>query len=116
MYSRFLDLNPEQRRLLVGAMVVADASPDIIDVDQSLQAELRLAAEPHAVPALTERLLGWWYHVFLLEFIRFAGRAGAPAKLADLAPPTVRRWVVRIAAADGHRATHGGTHGHAMRY
>jgi site-specific recombinase XerD len=37
-----------------------------------------------------------WYHVFLLEFIRFAGRAGAPAKLADLAPPTVRRWVVAL--------------------
>jgi len=37
-----------------------------------------------------------WYRIFLLEFIRFAGRAGAPAKLADLAPPTVRRWVVAL--------------------
>jgi site-specific recombinase XerD len=37
-----------------------------------------------------------WYQVFLLEFIRFEGRAGAPAKLADLAPPAVRRWVVAL--------------------
>jgi hypothetical protein len=60
-YSRFLDLASEDRRLLLGAVVIADASPDIIDLDLVLQAELRLAAEPHAVPALTERLLGWWY-------------------------------------------------------
>jgi site-specific recombinase XerD len=37
-----------------------------------------------------------WYRIFLLEFIRFAGRAGVPAKLTDLAPPTVRRWVVAL--------------------
>lgn len=37
-----------------------------------------------------------WYRLFLLEFIRFAGRAGVPAKLTDLAPPTVRRWVVAL--------------------
>ena len=36
-----------------------------------------------------------WYRAFLVEFIGFAGRAGAPAKL-DLAPPTVRRWVVAL--------------------
>ena len=37
-----------------------------------------------------------WYESFLLEFIRFVERAGTSAKLADLAPPTVRRWVVAL--------------------
>jgi hypothetical protein len=60
-YQRFLAMSPEERRLLIGGVVVADGSPDVVDVDQSIQAELRLAAEPHAVPALSERLLGWWY-------------------------------------------------------
>lgn len=61
VYARFLGLTPEQRRQILSAVVVADASPDIVGLDRSLQSELRLAAEPHAVPSLTERLLGWWF-------------------------------------------------------
>ncbi len=37
-----------------------------------------------------------WYAAFLVEFTRFVERAGAPAKLADLTPPNVRRWVVAL--------------------
>ena len=39
-----------------------------------------------------------WYRAFLAEFGAFVARDAAPARLADLAPPNARRWLVTLQA------------------
>jgi ABC-3C protein len=61
IYERFLRLTPETRRALVRAILVLDGAAQVSDLESMLRSELRRAAEPRLVAALSERLLGWWY-------------------------------------------------------
>jgi hypothetical protein len=61
IYGRFLALSPDDRKALVEAIVVLDGSDRADDLDWRLFAELKRTTEPRLVPALAERLLGWWY-------------------------------------------------------
>jgi len=60
-YRRFLALAPDARAAFVQAMLVLDGSAQALDLEPLLHRELRRTAEPRLVPALADRLLGWWY-------------------------------------------------------
>ena len=59
-YAAFLGLSKDQRRSLLNNVVVLDAQPNILDLEQELSMALRKATTPQYRPALIERLRGWW--------------------------------------------------------
>ena len=60
-YDAFRTLSGEQQTRLIASLVVLDGSPSIADVQDSLEKELILTADRKLVPALVERLEGWWF-------------------------------------------------------
>lgn len=59
-YSAFKALVPEDQAALLAAATVIDASPNVLDVREKIESELRLAARPKHLSPFTDRLEGWW--------------------------------------------------------
>lgn len=59
---------------LLKAMTVLDAASDALDLQADIEAELHHAAKTQHVPALVERLEGWWFR----QVIASLSVAGAP--------------------------------------
>lgn len=60
-YRDFNALPMEDQAALLNAVTVIDASPNVLDVREKIERELRLAARPKHLGPFTERLEGWWY-------------------------------------------------------
>lgn len=73
-YRAFDSLSQTLRVGLLKAMTVLDASSDALDLQADIEAELHHAAKTQHVPALVERLEGWWFR----QVIASLSVAGAP--------------------------------------
>lgn len=73
-YQAFVALSSTLRLSLLKAMTVLDAAPDALDLQADIEAELHHAAKTQHVPALVERLEGWWFR----QVIASLSVAGAP--------------------------------------
>jgi len=73
-YQAFVALSPTLRFGLLKAMTVLDAAPDALDLQADIEAELHHAAKTQHVPALVERLEGWWFR----QVIASLSVTGAP--------------------------------------
>jgi len=73
-YEAFVALSPTLRVGLLKAMTVLDAAPDALDLQADIEAELHHAAKSQHIPALVERLEGWWFR----QVIASLSIAGAP--------------------------------------
>jgi hypothetical protein len=73
-YEAFLALSSTLRLSLLKAMTVLDAASDALDLQADIEAELHHAAKTQHVPALVERLEGWWFR----QVIASLSVAGAP--------------------------------------
>ena len=60
-YDAFNALVPEDQAALLDAVTVIDASPNVLDVREKIESELRLAVRPQHLSPFTDRLEGWWY-------------------------------------------------------
>jgi hypothetical protein len=60
-YKDFAALTSEDQATLLNAVIVIDASPNILDVRGKIESELRLAVRPKHLGPFTDRLEGWWY-------------------------------------------------------
>lgn len=60
-YEAFLTLGNERQRAVVSSMNVIDSSPDITDVHDQIQKELRLTVRPKFLTLVCERVEGWWF-------------------------------------------------------
>lgn len=60
-YKGFLSMPEQARHALVGSMTILDRARSITDLPRALHLLIRRAANRQAVPALADRLLGWWY-------------------------------------------------------
>ena len=61
--QKFLALNRDERRRFVSSIVVRAAEPELVDIDQRIEAAMRLTLTftPNQANAYIERLKGWWY-------------------------------------------------------
>ncbi|KTT69573.1 ABC-three component system protein [Sphingomonas sanguinis] len=73
-YQAFVALSSTLRFGLLKAMTVLDAAPDALDLQADIEAELHHAAKTQHVPALVERLEGWWFR----QVIASLSVTGAP--------------------------------------
>ncbi len=60
-YDAFNALVREDQVALLDAVTVIDSSPNVLDVREKIESELRLAVRPKHLGAFTDRLEGWWY-------------------------------------------------------
>jgi hypothetical protein len=60
-FLAFSSLDESERKLLVGAIDVLDASPDISDTADKIRDRIRPAVDRQHREALFERLEGWWF-------------------------------------------------------
>lgn len=60
-YAAFSALVPGDQVALLDAITVIDASPNVLDVRDKIEGELRLAVRTKHLRAFTDRLEGWWY-------------------------------------------------------
>lgn len=64
--SAFLTLTDAQRTSLIGNIWVFDEAPNIVDVRDEIEAELRYSAPRDQVSNLTDHLEGWWFKIVVL--------------------------------------------------
>lgn len=60
-YAAFNGLTPDHQFELLDAVIVIDSSPNVVDVRNEIERELRLVVRPNQLAAFTDRLEGWWY-------------------------------------------------------
>ncbi len=63
--SSFLDLNDEQKSLLVNNIYILDSSPDINDTKGLIKRELRYSTTDKNLDYFYNHLVGWWYQKFI---------------------------------------------------
>lgn len=81
-YKAFAALSPTLRLGLLEAMTVLDAAPDALDLQADIEAELHHAAKTQHVPALVERLEGWWFRQVIVS-LSVAGAPPIPVVAVD---------------------------------
>lgn len=64
-YSAFARLSESQQLNFLDAIIIADGSPDIINVHDEICRELRHAAGKQNVKHFVERLEGWWFNLVI---------------------------------------------------
>jgi hypothetical protein len=60
-YKDFSALKTEDQSVLLNAVTVIDASPNVMDVRGKIEGELRLTVRAKHLAPFTDRLEGWWY-------------------------------------------------------
>lgn len=81
-YKAFNALSPTLRLSLLEAMTVLDAAPDALDLQADIEAELHHAAKTQHLPALVERLEGWWFRLVIAS-LSVAGAPPIPVVAVD---------------------------------
>jgi len=86
-YAAFLKATPARRRALLDAVVVIDAAPTIVDIDQELRTVVFSAVERKHLDAFLDRLEGWWIRRVLRQLTTIGDRILAEeleAQMSDL--------------------------------
>ena len=79
--NAFLTLTDAQRTSLIGNIWVFDEAPNIVDVREEIEAELRYSAPRDQVSNLTDHLEGWWFKRIV---IALSHRHPSVIRLADI--------------------------------
>ena len=79
--NAFLDLTDAHRTSLIGNIWVFDEAPNIVDVREEIEAELRYSAPRDQVSNLTDYLEGWWFTRIVLAL---RDRQSSVIALADI--------------------------------
>jgi hypothetical protein len=66
-YQAFRDLSPAERQQLMEKIIILDASPNIIDVEDKIKRKLRVSCRAEHVDLIFPRLEGWWMGKIILH-------------------------------------------------
>ena len=86
-YQEFLRLSKKRRNLLIRSVYVLDRSPGMLEAQDLLRQELRIATTPARVDAFAKRIEGWWLSAVVEQLMGarpMINGADLESELADL--------------------------------
>lgn len=86
-YQEFMRLSKKRRTLLIRSVYVLDRSPGMLDAQDLLRQELRIATTPAKIDAFAKRIEGWWFGAVVEQLMRvrpMINGADLESELGDL--------------------------------
>ena len=81
--NAFLALPDAHKAVLIGNVWVFDRAPNIVDIREEIEAELRYSAWSDQVGHLTDHLEGWWFKRIIIALSNDASSVIALAEIQD---------------------------------
>jgi len=69
-YDSYRSLSADEKQSLLSSMVIIDAAPTILDIDDKIRKEILLVVDRKNINSFSERLESWWYRRALLHLTK----------------------------------------------